>query len=371
MIEPSRWCCACMNNEIRIGILGCGWATENLHLPALRRVGRYEVVAVADLDTKRAESLAFRAGIRQWFDNPSQLINHPDVEAVAVCVPPGFHASLAVDAINAGKHVFIEKPMTLTVDQADRLVAAEKQSKSKILVGFNLRWHRLVLEAKQLVDTNSVGPLIVVRTAFTNPFQHDEKSPAWRKDRACGGGVIHDLAVHHFDLWRFLLSSEVQEISVSSRSDNWHDEAAVISARMANGILVSSVFAHGASDDHQLEMYGAKGKVQLFLYRHDGLRRELQGANRVNNLFHYVATKAMVLPTAIAALRHGGEISASYDNQWRHFYDCMRIGTPVNCTVADGRRAVELAIAAVESSITGRPISMNLSRAGEPYDPHN
>ena len=64
------------------------------------------------------------------------------------------------------------------------------------------------------------------------------------------------------------------------------------------------------------------------------------------------------------------EISSSYDQQWKHFYDCVRIGTRVNCTVADGRRAVELAVAAGESSITGRPITMNLSTAEETYDSH-
>jgi predicted dehydrogenase len=328
-------------------------------------VGRYQVVAVADLDITRCESLARRAGITQYFENPLQIVEHPDVEAVAVCVPPDHHASLALAAIDSGKHVFIEKPMTLTMDQADQLVAAAKHSDTKILVGFNLRWHRLVREGKQMLDANSVGPLVVMRTAFTNALQYDEASPAWRKDRACGGGVIHDLAVHHFDLWRFLLSSEVQEIAVSSRSESWHDEAAVISARMANGILVSSVFAHGTSNDHQLDVYGANGKVTISLYRHDGLRCHLHARNRVADMLQQVTSKAMVLPAAIAALRYGGEISASYDQQWRHFYDCVRIGTRVNCTVADGRRAVELAIAAAESSITGRPISMNLSPVGE------
>ena len=359
-----------MNNDIKIGIIGCGWATEHLHLPALRRVGRYQVVALADLDIKRSEALALRTGTSRYYDNPSQIIDHPDVEAVAVCVPPSHHASLALAAISAGKHVFIEKPMTLTVDQADQLVAAAMESKVRVLIGFNLRWHRLVREAKQMLNDNSVGPLVMMRTAFTNALQYDETSPAWRKDRVCGGGVIHDLAVHHFDLWRFLLSSEVQEISATSRSESWHDAASVISARMTNGILVSSVFAHGTSNDHQLDMYGAKGKLTISLYRHDGLRCSLHPQNRIVDMLQHVTSKAMVVPSPIAALRSRGEISSSYDQQWKHFYDCVRIGTRVNCTVADGRRAVELAVAAGESSITGRPISMNLSTAEETYDSH-
>ncbi|MCC2642047.1 MAG: oxidoreductase domain protein [Nitrospira sp.] len=355
-------------NDIKIGIIGCGWATETLHLPSLRRVGGYQIAAVADLDTMRSELLASRMGIRQWFSKPSQLIEHPDVEAVAICVPPDHHASLAVEAINAGKHVFIEKPMTLSIDQADRLAAAAKGSGSKVLVGFNLRWHRLLLHAKRLVDASSVGSLISMRTVFTNALQHDETSPAWRKDRGCGGGVIHDLAVHHFDLWRFLLSTEVREISASCRSDSGQDQAAIISARMANGLLVSSVFAHGTSNDHQVELYGTKGKVHISLYRHDGLQCDADGENRFSKTLQRVSAKVMALPTAFAAARNGGMIFATYDEQWRHFYDCIRSDAPINCTIDDGRRAVELAVAAVESSATGRPVTMNLLPVGETYD---
>jgi myo-inositol 2-dehydrogenase/D-chiro-inositol 1-dehydrogenase len=357
-----------MSNEIKIGIIGCGWATENLHVPALRRVGRYRIMAVADIDGHRSESFAGRMGIEQWFNEPSQLIEHPEVEAIAVCVPPDNHVSLAIAALDAGKHVFIEKPMALTMDQADRLVAVAKLSKAKVLVGFNLRWHRLVRECRQMLDAKAIGPLIAMRTTFTNALLHNHTSPVWRKDRACGGGVIYDLAVHHFDLWRFLLSSEVQELSVSCRSDDWHDEAAVISARMTNGILVSSVFAHGTTDDHQLELYGSQGKLHVSLYRHDGLQHSLHGGNRMTKLFQRLAGTTRTLPAAIAALRNGGEIFASYDAQWRHFYDCMRAGARIDCTIEDGRRAVELSVAAVESSQMKRSINMNLSSVGGSYD---
>jgi len=357
-----------MSNEIRIGIIGCGWATENLHVPALRRVGCYRIVAVADTNRQRSESFAGRTGIAQWFNEPSQLIEHPDVEAVAVCVPPDHHVSLAIDALAVGKHVFIEKPMALTMEQADRLVAVAKLSRQKVLVGFNLRWHRLVQECRRMVNANAIGPLSAMRTTFTNPLLHKPTSPAWRKDRACGGGVIYDLAVHHFDLWRFLLCSEVQELSAWCRSDDWHDEAAVISARMANGILVSSVFAHGTVDDHQLELYGSKGKLQVSLYRHDGLQFFRHGENRLTTTFHRLAGMTRTLPAAIAALKNGGEIFSSYDAQWKHFYDCVRTGARIDCTVEDGLRATELSAAAVESAQMKRSINMNLSSVGRSYD---
>jgi predicted dehydrogenase len=258
--------------------------------------------------------------------------------------------------------------MALSMDQADRLVAVAKLRQQKVLVGFNLRWHRLVQECRQMMDSKAIGPLIAMRTTFTNALLQTKASPAWRKDRACGGGVIYDLAVHHFDLWRFLLSSEVQELSVLCQSDEWHDEAAVISARMTNGILVSSVFAHGTTDDHQLELYGSQGKLRISLYRHDGLEHSLHGENGMTKIFQRLAGTTRRLPAAIAALRNGGEISGSYDAQWRHFYDCVRADGRIDCTVEDGRRAVELSVAAIESSQMKRSINMNLSSVGGSYD---
>ena len=359
-----------MSNEIKIGIIGCGWATENLHVPALRRAGCYRIVAVADVDRQRAISLAGRTGISQWFNEPSQLIEHSEVEAVAVCVPPDHHVSLAVDALGAGKHVFIEKPMALTMEQADRLVAVAKLSPRKVLIGFNLRWHRLVRECRQMMNANAIGSLIAMRTTFTNALLHNPTSPAWRKDRTCGGGVIYDLAVHHFDLWRCLLSSEVQELSVSCRSDDWHDEAAVISARMANGILVSSVFAHGTTDDHQVELYGSDGKLHLSLYRHDGLQVYRNGESSLTKMSRQLAGVTRTLPAAVAALRNGGEIFSSYDAQWKHFYDCVRAGATIDCSIEDGWRAAELSTAAVESAQMKRAINLTLSSVGRSYDEH-
>lgn len=347
-----------INEKLKLGIIGCGWATVNLHLPTLRRMPEYDVVALADMNLEQAQAIGNRFEVRHRFREASELMEYPALDAVAICAPPEDHASLAIAAINAGKHVFIEKPLTLTLDQADRLVESAARKDTKVLVGFNLRWHRLVRQAKALLDVNGLGSLTLMRTVFTNSLLHDGRVAAWRRDRSCGGGVIQDLAVHHFDLWRFLLGTEVQEISVSACSKRWQDEAAVISARMANGILVSSVFASGTGERHELECYGEAGQLRVSCYRYDGLQRSSKDKRGLAGRLANAVAKAMALPGAIVRMRYGGEIFASYHTQWRHFHDCIRAGSPVGCTVEDGRRAVVLAIAATESSLTGHPITL-------------
>ncbi|HEX2055818.1 MAG TPA: Gfo/Idh/MocA family oxidoreductase [Nitrospiraceae bacterium] len=349
---------ATLANKLRLGIIGCGWATANLHVPALRRIPQYELIAVADMDRTRVEEFGSRWGVRYRFGDARALIEHSEVDAVAVCVPPGDHASVATAAIKAGKHVFIEKPLTLTVDHADRLLECASGTRAKVLVGFNLRWHRLVRQAKAMLNAHRLGPLILMRTVFTNALCHDERIVAWRRHRSCGGGVIQDLAVHHFDLWRYLLASEVQEISVSARSERWQDEAAVISARMTNGMLVSSVFASGTSERHELECYGEAGSLSVSCYHYDGLRMFSPRKRALPGLIREVAAKAMTLPRMVNRMRSGGEISASYESQWRHFLDCVQTGAPVGCSVLDGKRAVELAVAATESLLTGQSVSL-------------
>ncbi|HJR75704.1 MAG TPA: Gfo/Idh/MocA family oxidoreductase [Nitrospiraceae bacterium] len=345
-------------NKLRLGIIGCGWATANLHLPALRKIPQYEVIAVADVDKKRVEEFGRKWNVRYRFADSTALIEHPEVDAVAVCVPPGDHAGLATAAIRTGKHVFIEKPLTLTVDHADRIVECAKDTRATILVGFNLRWHRLVRQAKAELDADRLGRLLVMRTAFTNGLCHDDGIVAWRRERSYGGGVIQDLAVHHFDLWRYLLSAEVQEISVSGRSERWQDEAAVVSARMTNGVLVSSVFASGTSESHEVECYGEAGRLSVSCYQCDGLRIFTGEIRGFSGLVRAAAAKATALPWMMNRMRIGGEVFASYDAQWRHFLDCVQTGKPAACSVQDGKRAVDLAVAATESLLTGQSMSL-------------
>src|SRR5205807_7757964 len=89
--------------------------------------------------------------------------------------------------------------------------------------------------------------------------------------RELGGGVFFELAVHHFDLWRFLLRSEVEEVFAVSQSPRWEDETATVTARLANGVLVTSVFSQRTNESNEVEIYGRAGYLRVSCYRFDGL----------------------------------------------------------------------------------------------------
>jgi len=340
---------------VKLGLIGCGRVAENYHLPALRKLAGAEVVAVADLDPQRLRRVADRFHVERRYPDVVALLDDLSVEAVAVCVPVQFHAEVALRALEAGKHVFIEKPLALSLAEADRLIECAKQAPGTAMVGFNLRWHRLLRQARALVQRGALGPLELLRTAFTS---HHQDVPEWRKRRELGGGVFFELAVHHFDLWRFLLQSEVEEVFAVSQSSHWEDETATVTARLANGVLVTSIFSQRANARNEVEIYGQAGYLRVSCYRFDGLEYASSSSppGAVRTRLRQMAHALKELPQGALGMLQGGDFIASYRAEWCHFMEAVRRGAPAECTLEDGRRALQVALAAIESASVGRPV---------------
>lgn len=194
------------------------------------------MVALADQDATRLKSAADQFRVPGRHPDVRTLLDKTHVDVIAVCVPVEFHAEAALAALDAERHVFIEKPLTAD-DEADRLHKRAVQSRSKILMGFNFRWHRLIRQARELVRQGAVGQVETVRTVFASAH---ETPSEWQKRRSSGGGALFDQAIHLFDLWRFLLDTEVEEVFATSRSGPWDDETATVTARLTNGALASA-----------------------------------------------------------------------------------------------------------------------------------
>ncbi|MCA1815658.1 MAG: Gfo/Idh/MocA family oxidoreductase [Acidobacteria bacterium] len=350
---------------IRLGLIGCGGVAESRHLPALRRVRGVRVAALADVDPSRLERVARRFGAARRYENYSDLIEGGDVDAVAVCVPPTLHADAARAALDAGKHVFIEKPLALGLAECDRLIeAAEARRALKVTVGFNLRAHRLVRAAREIVGRGELGEVKLVGTTFTSGARLGEGFADWRTRRESGGGALFEQGSHHFDLLRFLLGREAEEVSAASGRA---DETATFMARMEGGAQVVSAFSEGTAESHAVEVYGARGRLRVSLYRADGLEQfrvgEYAGAPRVR-LREAVRT-LRALPRVMQRSARGGDQLESYAEEWRQFVGAITRDAPVACTLRDGRRALEIALAAWESSATRRAVRLDDTKAEE------
>jgi myo-inositol 2-dehydrogenase/D-chiro-inositol 1-dehydrogenase len=320
----------------------------------LQRVVGAEVVALSDVNVDRLNKVADLFHVKDRYPDYQQLLNDRSIDAVAVCVPAQFHVEVALAALQAEKHLFIEKPLALKLDESDQLIQRAKESSSKVMVGFNLRRHRLIKQACQILQKGTLGKLQMIRTVLTS---YHQDVPEWRKRRRTGGGVLFEQAVHHFDLWRYLLQSEIEEVFATSRSGEWDEETATVTARMANGVLGCSVFSERTIARNELEIYGESRCMRLDFYRFDGLEHT-SSLNHPGGLKHRVQSighTLRALPLGVLGLRYGGDFVDSYRAEWRHFIDAMRTNTLVEPTLEDGRSALQIALAVLESAGSGNP----------------
>ena len=345
---------------VGIGIIGCGKVAWERHLPALAHLKDARVVAAAEPDAARLKSVADRFGIAQRFTDYRALLDRNDVDAIAVLTPTGSHPEIGLAALDAGKHVLMEKPLALTLDECDRLIAGGAHSTKKSVVCFNLRWHRLVRRARAFIATGALGRIKAIRSTFAH-YRLGFDAPDWHRKLALGGGVTLNDGVHHFDLWRWLLGSEVTRIfAASTPSEYFEDETSTVSAQMANGALASAVFTFKTSPASEVEIYGEAGRLYLSCYRFDGLEFFPHSIYPGNIADRVKKTLAAVkeLPHAIRTARLGGDFQSTFCGLWRHFLDCIRRDHPSECTLQDGKRAVEIALAAVKSASSGEPVNI-------------
>lgn len=360
------------NASVRLGIIGCGNVTENRHLPAIQAARSLRVIALADIDQERLLRVADKFGVENRYVDYRALLADPGVEAVAVCTPMQWHVEMAIAALDTGKHVFVEKPLALSLDEADALIQRAAESQCRVMVGYNLRWHRLVRQAWEMIRQGKLGQIELAVATFTSGTRYKGDVLEWKKRRSLGGGVLLEFATHYFDLWRFLLQTEVEEVFATSRSDEWDDVTGTLTARLKNGALATAYFSESTTERNEVQIFGQGGSLHLSLYRFDGMEfiplsvapGSIEG--RRSRLAHSLKQ----LPRAVRHFRRGGEYYASFIGQWHHFADSIQGITPVECTFEDGRRALQVALAAAQSASTGEPVRVEEAHRAISAVPH-
>ena len=342
---------------LRIALIGAGEVTEHKHLRALRDVRGARVVALADPDAARCARVADRYGIGMRLSDARECFSPSVADVVGILTPPGAHAELAIEALRAGRHVLVEKPLALSLGDCNALVAAAGQSTGLAMTGFHMRWHRLLAKAREVIASGSLGRLESIRGTWNSP-RGDDTAPPWKRTRVTGGGAIVELGVHLFDQWRFLTGAEVLDVFARSRHGTRDDESATISASLSNGMLAEAVLSERTSHDIEMEVCGDQGRLRVSCQRFDGLevyaRRETAGM--MGPRARGMARALRELPRGLARMRKLGDYGDSYRGEWQHLVDSVRNGSRPACTMADGREAVRVALAAAASASSCLPV---------------
>lgn len=190
--------------EIKWGILGCGDVAERKSGPAFQEVPHSRLIAVMRRNAEKAEDFAKRHNVAKWYDDAEALINDSDVNAIYVATPPASHEELAIAALAAGKHVYLEKPMALDREGALRISQAAKSSSGKLVIAHYRRRLPAFMKVKELLKEGRIGLPLFVNLKMLQPPNSEVIAPSennWRVNpEISGGGLFHDLAPHQLDL---------------------------------------------------------------------------------------------------------------------------------------------------------------------------
>src|SRR5688500_14876626 len=195
-----------------------------------------------------------------------EILDRPDIEAVIISVPTHLHADMAVAAARAGKHFYLEKPVATTLADASRIADAVALAGVTAVTGFNRRLHPLYEQARAILRDGRVGDVRAVQTTWSEPARLADM-PAWKRWRHTGGGVLLDLASHHFDLMRWFLDDEIGVIGASIASAESQHDSASVNILMKNGISVQSYFSFRSGPADYLEFICERGTLRVDRHR--------------------------------------------------------------------------------------------------------
>ncbi len=345
-----------MSLALRFGLIGCG-AISTQHVEAIRASGA-ELVAVSEsASIERARAAGERWGV-PWTTDFNELLARDDVDAVAICTPSGTHAAIALAALRRDKHVVVEKPLALTVADADGLIA-EGQRAGRLVVTISQRRFEPVMQAlKTAVQGEAFGRIALVMTEglYQRPQSYYD-SAAWRGTRALDGGVLMNQAIHMVDLVRWIggpVVSVAGHLATIGHAMEAEDTATV-SLRFASGALGSIVATTCASPEFpaELRIYGDRGHARI-------VGEEATEWSVVTGAASPPPNRAVQPEPDAGGLAPAtwGTDASGHIRQYADLLAAVRTGRPPAITGEDGRAAVEIVTAAYEASETGRAIEL-------------
>lgn len=262
---------------IKYGFIGCGAIAQRRHLPECAQNIHSVVAALADPMGERVAELAQKYGAKPFTDY-KEMLAKADIDAVVVAGPNALHAEQSIAALNAGKHVLVEKPMATTREDAKAMMQAAEKNKKFLMIGLNQRMMPPHVKAKEILQTGRLGKVLSFRTAFKHPGPEGwsvdaGKSWFFKKGQAFMG-VCGDLGVHKADLMRWLLGQEFTDVggfitTLDKRDPEGKlielDDNAYLTLKTEGGVIGSMILSwtnYGTEENYTV-LYCQKGVLGL------------------------------------------------------------------------------------------------------------
>jgi predicted dehydrogenase len=198
---------------VRAAVIGAGFVGPH-HVDAIRRTGYAEVVALAGTDPDRAAAKAASLGVPRSTGNAEELLTDPDIDVVHICTPNATHVAMTGMAMQAGKHVVIEKPIATDTAGAEELVAIQRTTGRQAMVAFTYRGYPMVGRARELIARGDLGTLRLVHGAYLQDWLADPTDWNWRVEPEAGGAsrAVADIGTHWFDTVEHVTGERVEAV---------------------------------------------------------------------------------------------------------------------------------------------------------------
>jgi predicted dehydrogenase len=257
-------------NTVRWGIIGCGDVAEVKSGPAFRKVLHSELVAVMRRDAKKAKDYALRHSVPAWYSDADQLISNPNVDAIYIANPPSTHAFYVLKAIEAGKPVYIEKPMCRTYAECLEVNRLAAERDVKVFVAYYRRKLPGFEKVKELIETGKIGDVRMVNLQlWIHQKEKAGEKMHWHVDPSiAGGGHFYDLASHQFDYLDFLFGPISQAKSIVKNQSKIYpaEDILSVSFEFENGIIGSGSWCFNSSEVNDrdiIEIIGSDGRIEF------------------------------------------------------------------------------------------------------------
>ena len=348
--------------RLRHAVIGAGAGILKAHMPALLSPD-VDLVAVTDVNEEPGRSRAVELGCRFYTDHRDMLVDKlPDV--CVILAPQPFHARIAIDCLEAGSHVLVEKPMAVRLDDADAMIEAAGEARRLLAVSFQQRFRPEVRAAKRLIEAGELEEVqrVSMTHYWTRPAAYYETAP-WRAGPAIeGGGLLMNQASHDLDLLCHLLG--MPERIVAWIGTVLHDveveDTAQAMLRWPGGVFGSFYTSTaGAGDEPHVVIYGTAGRLRVFEGRLEFERFEV-------DLEEYAATEPEPfgqppdLEPVEVEVEPGlqGHLSVYQD-----LHEAILKGSPLTVDGVEGRKSLELANAMLYSNLIHKEVSLPLDRS--------
>ena len=340
-----------MGEILRFGLIGCGRLAPR-HAQSLADLPGARLVAVADVRERRANRFAVEYCADPYTDY-RDLLARPDVDVVNVCTPSGLHAQVTLDAIAAGKHVIVEKPIALSLAAADRMIAAAERAGVKLCVVLQNRYNPPMQDLKRVVGAGRLGKLLLgaatVRWYRPQEYYEDE----WHGTLAMDGGALMNQSIHHVDALQWLMGRPESVFCYSATLAHRMEaeDAGVAVIRFvggALGVVEGSTITYPENLEGSVAVFGEHGSCKV------------GGAALNRKVFWKIAgelehekellTREQVDPTSVYGASHQAVIA--------DMIEAVRGDRAPQTDGREAKKSLALVLAMYESAATGRPVDI-------------